>query len=298
MAPRLNSLVRKETCADVARAVDIGAALKIGRSEEKGGGREKTSILGDACESLIAAIYLDGGRCAVQTFYDTHWAPKIEDLKHKPKDAKSALQEWAAKKGYTQPRYDLRERSGPDHRPKIRVTNCILRPLATLRPSPVAFATIYRGRLGGRVGASPLRNSDRKQAPGAEVSPSRTHWTGAVSVVRNCFHGRRTWCRIGRACPSASGSPLWMLTTTILVRVFCLLVRRGGGDTAAPRPDQRPDTGHSGLVVGASAWRRLLQGTRQPAPRRSSHPGEGRRFWRPYRPAYASGDRGRTHRGL
>ena len=181
---------------------------------------------------------------------------------------------------------------------KRRVSNCILRPLATLRPSPVAFATIYRGRLGGRVGASPLRNSDRKQAPGAEVSPSRTHWTGAVSVVRNCFHGRRTWCRIGRACPSASGSPLWMLTTTILVRVFCLLVRRGGGDTAAPRPDQRPDTGHSGLVVGASAWRRLLQGTRQPAPRRSSHPGEGRRFWRPYRPAYASGDRGRTHRGL
>ena len=193
---------------------------------------------------------------------------------------------------------DQARNPGPDHRPKIRVTNCILRPLATLRPSPVAFATIYRGRLGGRVGASPLRNSDRKQAPGAEVSPSRTHWTGAVSVVRNCFHGRRTWCRIGRACPSASGSPLWMLTTTILVRVFCLLVRRGGGDTAAPRPDQRPDTGHSGLVVGASAWRRLLQGTRQPAPRRSSHPGEGRRFWRPYRPAYASGDRGRTHRGL
>ena len=59
--------------------------------------------------------------------------------------------------------------TGPDR--KRRVSNCILRPLATLRPSPVAFATIYRGRLGGRVGASPLRNRDRKQAPGAEVSP-------------------------------------------------------------------------------------------------------------------------------
>ena len=125
---------------------------------------------------------------------------------------------------------------------KRRVSNCILRPLATLRPSPVAFATIYRGRLGGRVGASPLRNSDRKQAPGAEVSPSRTHWTGAVSVVRNCFHGRRTWCRIGRACPSASGSPLWMLTTTILVRVFCLLVRRGGRGYS--RTSTRPAAGH------------------------------------------------------
>ena len=59
--------------------------------------------------------------------------------------------------------------TGPDR--KRRVSNCILRPLATLRPSPVAFATIYRGRLGGRVGASPLRNRDRKQAPGAEVVP-------------------------------------------------------------------------------------------------------------------------------
>ena len=47
--------------------------------------------------------------------------------------------------------------------------------------------------------------ANRHQAP--KCPPSRTHWTGAVSVVRNCFHGRRTWCRIGRACPSASGSP-------------------------------------------------------------------------------------------
>ena len=88
------------------------------------------------------------------------------------------------------------------------------------------------------MGASPLRNSDRQQAPGAEVSPSRTHWTGAVSVVRDCFHGRRTWCRIGRACPSASGSPLWVPTTTILVRV---LVRRGGRgcSRASTRPAAR-----------------------------------------------------------
>ena len=121
LAPRLNALVRKETCADVARAIDLGSALRMGRSEEKGGGRAKASILGDACEALMAALYLDGGRPCVQAFYDAHWSDKIEALKHKPRDAKSMLQEWAAKAGHSAPRYQLTERSGPDHRPIFTV---------------------------------------------------------------------------------------------------------------------------------------------------------------------------------
>lgn len=121
LAPRLNSMVRKETCAEVARAINLGAALKMAKSEEKGGGRDKTSILGDACEALIAALYLDGGREVVQAFYDEHWGPKIEALRNKPKDAKSALQEWAAKAGHTPPVYKQTGRSGPDHRPVFQV---------------------------------------------------------------------------------------------------------------------------------------------------------------------------------
>ena len=72
LAPRLNALVNKNACADVARSIELGEALKMGRSEERGGGRNKTSILGDACEALIAAIYLDGGRPAAQAFYKAH----------------------------------------------------------------------------------------------------------------------------------------------------------------------------------------------------------------------------------
>jgi ribonuclease-3 len=121
LAPRLNALVRKEACADVARQIQLGDALKMGRSEEKGGGRDKTSILGDACESLLAAIYLDGGRPAVQAFYDQYWSARVDALKGKPGEPKSALQEWAAKTGKGVPRYVMTGRSGPDHRPVFTV---------------------------------------------------------------------------------------------------------------------------------------------------------------------------------
>jgi ribonuclease-3 len=121
LAPRFNALVNKDACAGVAQEIGLGDALKMGRSEERGGGRSKTSILGDACEALIAAIYLDGGRPAVQAFYDRFWGPRIEALKAKPKDAKSALQEWAARTGRGVPHYQLTERSGPDHRPIFTV---------------------------------------------------------------------------------------------------------------------------------------------------------------------------------
>ncbi len=61
LAPRLNALVRKETCAEVAAALDLGSAIRMGRSEMLSGGRRKTALLGDAMEAVIAAVHLDGG---------------------------------------------------------------------------------------------------------------------------------------------------------------------------------------------------------------------------------------------
>jgi len=121
LASRLNALVNKVACAEVAREAGLGEALKMGRSEDRGGGRDKTSILGDACEALIAALYLDGGRPAAQAFYDRFWGPRIEALRARPENPKSSLQEWAARTGRGVPRYQLTERSGPDHRPVFTV---------------------------------------------------------------------------------------------------------------------------------------------------------------------------------
>lgn len=118
LARRLNALVRKETCAQVARAVGLGDALLISSSEDRQGGREKTSILGDACEALIAAIYIDGGYLEAKRFYDTQWGPLLEEVvKKSAKDPKTELQERAMAFKHGLPVYEIIERSGPDHRP-------------------------------------------------------------------------------------------------------------------------------------------------------------------------------------
>ncbi len=118
MARRLNALVRKETCARVARAIGVGEALLISTSEDKQGGREKNSILGDACESILGAIYLDGGMIPALSFYETHWSDEIEKVLAKSaKDPKTELQERASTDGGKAPVYSVLDQSGPDHRP-------------------------------------------------------------------------------------------------------------------------------------------------------------------------------------
>lgn len=118
MARRLNALVRKEACAHIARKIDLGAYLLMSPSEVRQGGRDKTSILGDACESLLAAIYLDGGMDAAGKFYDKFWREELENVfKKSNKDPKTELQEKASANKYGIPVYTVIERSGPDHRP-------------------------------------------------------------------------------------------------------------------------------------------------------------------------------------
>ena len=121
LAPRFNALVRKETCADVARQVEIGAVLKLGRSEMVSGGRRKQALLGDAMEAVIAAVYLDAGFDAARDMILRLWGDRITTVKADARDAKTALQEWAQARGLQPPSYVETARSGPDHAPQFTI---------------------------------------------------------------------------------------------------------------------------------------------------------------------------------
>ena len=121
LAPRFNALVRKETCADVARQIDLGAVLKLGRSEMMTGGRRKEALLGDAMEAVIAAVYLDGGFDPARDLVVRLWGARIEGVAEDARDAKTSLQEWAQARGLPPPKYVIIERSGPDHAPVFTI---------------------------------------------------------------------------------------------------------------------------------------------------------------------------------
>ncbi len=121
LAPRYNALVRKETCADVARHIGLGDVMRLGRSEQMSGGRRKEAMLGDAMEAVIAAIYLDAGLEAARDVVLALWGARIAAAGDEAQDAKTALQEWAQARGQTPPAYVEIARSGPDHAPVFTI---------------------------------------------------------------------------------------------------------------------------------------------------------------------------------
>ena len=121
LAPRFNALVRKETCADIARSIGLGDVLRLGRSEMLSGGRRKEALLGDAMEAVIAAIFLDAGFEAVERVVLRLWSDRIGTVAEVPRDAKTALQEWAQAQGLGLPIYAESAREGPDHAPLFTV---------------------------------------------------------------------------------------------------------------------------------------------------------------------------------
>lgn len=120
LAPRFNALVERGACARAARRAGLGPAMTLSESEAKQGGREKEALLADAAESVIAALYLDGGFEAARAFVTRFWEDEFENVRWLKRDPKTALQEWAAAKK-RQLTYDVTERTGPDHRPHFVV---------------------------------------------------------------------------------------------------------------------------------------------------------------------------------
>ena len=117
LARLFNRLVRGGTCADVARTLELGTVLVLSESEAGSGGREKETILADACEAVLGAIFLEGGYAKAREVVRTLWAPKLDGAPVGVADAKSALQEWAQGQGLELPSYVEVARQGPDHAP-------------------------------------------------------------------------------------------------------------------------------------------------------------------------------------
>lgn len=118
LARLFNRLVRGDTCAVVARRLGIGPALVLSASESDSGGRDKSTILADAIEAILGAVFLEAGFVVARDAVRRLWDPLLE---RQPDvsvvDPKSALQEWAQGKGLALPQYVLISRKGPDHQP-------------------------------------------------------------------------------------------------------------------------------------------------------------------------------------
>ena len=117
LSVRFARLVRRETCAEVAEEWRVGPHVVMGAGEARGGGRNKAAILGDVCEALIGAAFVDGGFAAARDLVRRAWEARMRADKAPIQDAKTAVQEWAQARGLATPRYSEVERSGPAHLP-------------------------------------------------------------------------------------------------------------------------------------------------------------------------------------
>ena len=121
LAPRLNTLVRKETCARAALHFGLDRFIRMSEWEAESGGRKKKAILGDVMEALLGALYIDGGLEAARLVFDDFWKPDLEKLSKYHRDSKTALQEWSQERKLGTPDYDVIDAEGPAHAPAFTI---------------------------------------------------------------------------------------------------------------------------------------------------------------------------------
>jgi ribonuclease III len=119
LARRFNQLVRAETCADIALKWEIGTLIEMSSGEAESGGRAKKTILANACEAVLGAVFRDGGYAAASAIVHRFWTPELGGLDLANPDAKSVLQEWAQGRRLPLPVYLEVAREGPDHAPRF-----------------------------------------------------------------------------------------------------------------------------------------------------------------------------------
>jgi len=121
LGPRHAQLVSRPVLAEIADAVGLAAVLAVAPNEARSGIRGLATVLSDALEAVIGALYLDGGLEAARRFVRAAWAPRMQAQQAPPKDPKTALQEWALGRGMALPAYHTEARSGPPHAPVFTI---------------------------------------------------------------------------------------------------------------------------------------------------------------------------------
>ncbi|WP_049620919.1 ribonuclease III [Frateuria defendens] len=125
-------LVNGQALAVIARELELGEELKLGPGELKSGGFRRDSILADAFEALVAAVYLDGGFDACRGTVRGLFEARVAALPQSSKDAKTRLQEWLQGRGLPLPSYELKASHGEDHAKVFEVV-CVIAEPATLQ---------------------------------------------------------------------------------------------------------------------------------------------------------------------
>ncbi|MBV8494450.1 MAG: ribonuclease III [Alphaproteobacteria bacterium] len=164
---RLAQLVRRDTLAKVAATIGIDRFLHLSPAEAAAGAAQNPAILADACEALIAAVYLDGGLAAAFAFVERFWIPLIGAMQAPPRDPKTVLQEWTQARGLGLPAYQLTATGGPDHARHFTVA-------ARVAGFDEATATASSKRAAETAAAAlllqRLTTNPKGNAPGAKAS--------------------------------------------------------------------------------------------------------------------------------
>ncbi len=117
LARRYNRLVRRQMCTKVATEIQLGSFLILSTGEDHSGGRQKSTILANAMEALLGAIFIDAGYKKAHEVISHLWKDHLQEGDETLIDPKTALQEWAQGQGFDLPRYEQVSRQGPDHQP-------------------------------------------------------------------------------------------------------------------------------------------------------------------------------------
>ena len=122
LSVRLNALVNADACADVADELRLHEMIATGADVKRLTGKRMQNVRADVVESLIAAIYLEGGLDDARAFVRRYWERRSEEANSGRRDGKTELQEWAHARGMAAPEYRVTDRRGPDHEPTFTVS--------------------------------------------------------------------------------------------------------------------------------------------------------------------------------